>query len=146
MATLKRVRFAATSEAYTGEQQRLLFETVETDLEALQTEIYKVTPEVADQREQQQPKRAPLPAGLPRKVITHEPVSTTRRCGCQLQHIGEYVDYSGYKTLLRAGVTEAGCMAHVRHKFHELWANHKSQIAEDVVKLFSVLYDIERQG
>lgn len=39
MAVLKRIKFAATSEAYTGEQQRLLFETIETDLEALQAEI-----------------------------------------------------------------------------------------------------------
>ena len=36
---------------------------------------------------------------------------------------------SGYKALLRAmGVTEAGCLAHARRKFHELWANHKSQV------------------
>ena len=55
-------------------------------------------------------------------------------------------DYGGYKALFRAGVTEAGCMAHARRKFHELWANHKSQIAEDALKLFGVLYDIERQA
>ena len=319
MAVLKRIKFAATSEAYTGEQQRLLFETIETDLEALQAEIDQVTPEVADQREKQQPKRAPLPANLPRKEIVHEPELTVCRCGCQLQRIGEDIaekldyqpgvftvechvrgkwvcktcetlvqapvaphiidkgmptagllahmlvakyadhlplyrqsgifgraglaipdstlaqwvgrcgvqlqplvdalrevllreavlhadetpvailkpghgkthraylwsycstgmsatqavvfdfaqtrggeharvflddwrgtlvcdDYSGYKALFRAGVTEAGCMAHARRKFHELWANHKSQIAEDALKLFGVLYDIERQA
>ena len=33
MAVLKRIKFAATNEAYTGEQQRLLFETIEADLE-----------------------------------------------------------------------------------------------------------------
>src|SRR5690606_21507225 len=32
-------------------------------------------------------------------------------------------DYSGYKALFRQGVTEAGCMAHARRKFHELYAN-----------------------
>lgn len=319
MAVLKRIKFAATSEAYTGEQQRLLFETIETDLEALQTEIDKVTPEGAGQREKQQPKRTPLPVNLPRNEIVHEPESTMCRCGCQLQRIGEDIaekldyqpgvftverhvrgkwvcktcetlvqapvaphiidkgmptagllahvlvakyadhlplyrqsgifgraglaipdstlaqwvgrcgvqlqplvdalreallkepvlhadetpvamlkpghgkthraylwsycstgmsamkavvfdfaqtrggeharvflgdwrgtlvcdDYGGYKALFRAGVTEAGCMAHARRKFHELWANHKSQIAEDALKLFGVLYEIERQA
>lgn len=54
-------------------------------------------------------------------------------------------DYSGYKALFRLGVTEAGCMAHARRKFHELWANHQSQIAEDALKLFGRLYEIERE-
>jgi transposase len=97
MATLKRIRFAATSEAYTGEQQRLLFETIETDLEALQAEIDQVTPEAAGQRGRRQPKRASLPANLPRRQIVHEPASTTCRCGCELKRIGcdiaEKLDY-----------------------------------------------------
>jgi transposase len=53
-------------------------------------------------------------------------------------------DFSGYKALFKLGVTEVGCMAHARRKFHELWANHSSQIAEQALKLFGVLYDIER--
>ena len=319
MAVLKRIKFAATSEAYTGEQQRLLFETIETDLEALQAEIDKIVPAVADTRGKQQPKRAPLPSNLPRKEILHEPASTTCRCGCALKRIGEDIaekldyqpgvftierhvrgkwvcrqcetlvqapvaphvidkgiptagllaqvlvakyadhlplyrqsgifaraglaipdstlaqwvgrcgvqlqplvdalreallqesvlhadetpvamlkpgngkthsaylwsycstsmsamkavvfdfaetrageharaflgkwqgtlvcdDFGGYKALFRAGVTEAGCMAHARRKFHELWANHQSQIAGEALKLFGVLYDIERQA
>jgi transposase len=319
MAVLKRIRFAATSEAYTGEQQRLLFETIETDLAALQAEIDQVTPEAADQRGKQQPRRAALPANLPRTQIVHEPASTTCRCGCELKRIGEDIaekldyqpgvftverhvrgkwvcrqcetlvqapvaphivdkgiptagllahvlvakyadhqplyrqsgiferaglaipdstlaqwvgrcgvqlqplvdawrdallreavlhadetpvamlkpgngkthraylwsycstsmsalkamvfdfaetrageharsflgewqgtlvcdDFSGYKALFRQGITEAGCMAHARRKFHELWANHQSQIAGDALKLFGVLYDIERQA
>jgi transposase len=318
MATLKRIKFAATREAYTGEQQRLLFETIETDLAALQAEIDRVEPELAAQREKQQPKRAPLPANLPRKEIIHEPASTTCRCGCQLQRIGEDIaekldyqpgaftverhvrgkwvcqqcetlvqaplaphiidkgiptagllaqvlvakyadhqplyrqsgiferaglalpdstlaqwvgrcgvqlqplvdamreallkeavlhadetpvamlkpgkgkthraylwsycstsmsitkavvfdfaetragehardflgswqgtlvcdDFGGYKALFRQGVTEAGCMAHARRRFYELWANHKSQIAEEALQLFGVLYEVERQ-
>lgn len=319
MATLKRIKFAATSEAYTGEQQRLLFETIEADLEALQAEIDLVAPEVADKREKQQPKRAPLPANLPRTDIIHEPESTACRCGCQLQRIGEDVaekldyqpgvftverhvrgkwvcrqcetlvqapvaphiidkgiptagllaqvlvakyadhqplyrqsgiferaglaipdstlaqwvgrcgvqlqplvdalreallrepvlhadetpvamlkpgngkthraylwsycstsmstlkavvfdfaetragehardflgqwqgtlvcdDFGGYKALFRQGVTEAGCFAHARRKFYDLWANHKSQIAEEALKLFGALYDVEQQA
>jgi len=89
MAVLKRIKFAATSEAYTGEQQRLLFETIETDLAALQAEIDKVEPEVAGQREKQQPKRGALPANLPCKEIVYEPVSTICSCGCELKRIGE---------------------------------------------------------
>jgi transposase len=54
-------------------------------------------------------------------------------------------DYSGYKALFKLGVTEAGCMAHARRKFHELWANHSSQIAGEALKLFGALYDVERQ-
>ena len=319
MAVLKRIKFAAASEAYTGEQQRLLFETIETDLEALQAEIDKVAPEIADQRERQQPKRVALPSHLARKEIVHEPASTTCSCGCTLQRIGEDIaekldyqpgvftverhvrgkwvckqcqtlvqapvaphiidkgipsagllahvlvakycdhlplyrqcgiferaglaipdstlaqwvgrcgvqlqplvdalrdallqeavlhadetpvamllpgngkthraylwsygstsmsamkavvfdftqtrsgehardflgkwrgtlvcdDFAGYKALFRAGVTEAGCMAHARRKFHELWANHQSQIAEEALKLFGVLYAVERQA
>ena len=319
MAVLKRIRFAATSEAYTGEQQRLLFETIETDLEALQTEIDKVAPEIANTREKQQPRRAALPANLPRKEIAHEPESTTCRCGCELKRIGEDIaekldyqpgvftierhvrgkwvcqhcqtlvqaplaphiidkgiptagllaqvlvakyadhqplhrqsgiferaglaipdstlaqwvgrcgvqlqplvdamrdallreavlhadetpvamlkpgngkthraylwsycstsmsamkavvfdfaetrageharaflsewqgtlvcdDFGGYKALFRQGITEAGCLVHARRKFYDLWANHKSQIAGEALKLFGVLYDVERQA
>ena len=318
MATLKRLKFAAASEAYTGERQQLLFETIETDLEALSAEIEKLAPKAPAEREKQQPKRTPLPASLPRRDVHHEPDSTTCSCGCQLRRIGEDVaekldyqpgvftverhvrgkwvcgqcetlvqapvpahiidkgiptagllaqvlvakysdhlplyrqegifaraglaipastlahwvgacgvqlqplvdalkeellaqpvlhadetpvamlkpgngkthraylwsycstalnpmkavvfdfaesrggrhaeqflgawrgtlvcdDFSGYKVLFRQGVTEAGCMAHARRKFHELWANHSSQIAGEALKLFGVLYEVERE-
>ena len=39
LAILKRQKFAATSEAYTGEQQYELFETLDTDLAAVTTEM-----------------------------------------------------------------------------------------------------------
>jgi transposase len=318
MATLKRLKFAAASEAYTGEQQQLLFETIETDLEALSAEIEKLAPTAPAEGEKCKPKRAALPANLPRRDVHHEPGSTTCSCGCQLKRIGEEVaekldyqpgvftverhvrgkwvcrqcetlvqapvpaqiidkgiptagllaqvlvakyadhlplyrqqgiferaglaipastlahwvgacgvqlqplvdalreellaqpvlhadetpvamlkpgngkthraylwsycstalnpikavvfdfaesrggrhaeqflgtwrgtlvcdDFSGYKALFRQGVTEAGCMAHARRKFHELWANHSSQIAGEALKLFGVLYDVERE-
>lgn len=32
-------------------------------------------------------------------------------------------DHSGYMQLLTMGVTEAGCLAHARRKFFDLWAN-----------------------
>ena len=319
MATLKRLKFAAASEAYSGERQQLLFETIETDLEALSAEIEKLAPTAPAEREKRTPKRAALPASLPRRDVHHEPDSTTCSCGCQLRRIGEDVaekldyqpgvftverhvrgkwvcrqcetlvqapvpahiidkgiptagllaqvlvakyadhlplyrqqgiferaglalpastlahwvgacgvqlqplvdalreellaqpvlhadetpvamlkpgngkthraylwsycstalnplkavvfdfaesrggrhaeqflgdwrgtlvcdDFSGYKVLFRQGVTEAGCMAHARRKFHELWANHSSQIAGEALKLFGVLYDVEREA
>ena len=53
-------------------------------------------------------------------------------------------DYSGYKALFERGVTEVGCLAHARRKFHELWVNHKSVVAEQALGFFGALYDIER--
>ena len=54
-------------------------------------------------------------------------------------------DYSGYKALFAQGVTEAGCLAHARRKFHELWANHKSTLAQQALALFGRLYEVERE-
>ena len=53
-------------------------------------------------------------------------------------------DFSGYKALFERGVTEVGCLAHARRKFHELWANHKSVVAEEALSFYGALYDIER--
>jgi transposase len=55
-------------------------------------------------------------------------------------------DYSGYKGLFADGVTEVGCLAHARRKFSDLWVNHKSPLAEDALKLFGKLYDVEREA
>lgn len=318
MATLKRLKFAAQSEVFHSGQKSLLEETIDTDLEALSQEIERLAPPSAEEREKRQPKRAPLPAYLPRRDIRHAPQSTTCCCGCQMKRIGEDItekldyqpgvftverhvrgkwvcshcqtlvqapvaphiidkgmpttgllaqvlvakyadhmplyrqegiferagmaiarstlaqwvgmcgvqlqplvdalreellthavlhadetpvamlkpgngkthraylwsycttsmnpikavvfdfaesrggrhadqflgrwrgtlvcdDYSGYKALFKLGITEAGCMAHARRKFHQLWVNHKSQIAEQVLALFGRLYEIERE-
>ena len=53
-------------------------------------------------------------------------------------------DFAGYKACFELGVTEVGCMAHARRKFHELWANHGSQVGEQALKFFSQLYEVER--
>ena len=37
-------------------------------------------------------------------------------------------------------------MAHARRRFHELWANHSSQIAGEVLDLFASLYGVEREA
>jgi transposase len=54
-------------------------------------------------------------------------------------------DFSGYKACFELGVTEAGCMAHARRKFHELWVHHQSAIGEQALKFFIQLYEIERE-
>ena len=54
-------------------------------------------------------------------------------------------DYSGYKAGFASGITELGCMAHARRKFHELHVNHQSQIAAQALELFGALYGIERE-
>jgi transposase len=54
-------------------------------------------------------------------------------------------DYSGYKALFASGVTEAGCLAHARRKFHELWANHQSPVGQQALALFGKLYEVERE-
>src|SRR5450830_1412826 len=81
MATLKRLKFAATSEAYAGEKQQLLFETINTDLAALSAEIEQRTSEPSVRGEKQQPKRSPLPSHLARTEIRQEPASTACSCG-----------------------------------------------------------------
>jgi transposase len=55
-------------------------------------------------------------------------------------------DYSGYKALFERGVIEIGCMAHARRKLHDLYANHRSDIAEEGLRYFAALYGIEREA
>ena len=53
--------------------------------------------------------------------------------------------FSGYKATFERGVTEAGCVAHARRKFHELWANHGSKVGEQALRYFQVLFRIEAE-
>lgn len=322
-AIIKRLKFAAKSEGFTTEQRSLLDEICDEDLAALAREIEQAQPKKAG-GEKRQPKRAPLPAHLPRREVRHEPASTTCKCGCAMKRIGEDVsekldyvpgvfaverhirgkwvcaecetlvqepvaphiidkgiptsrllaqvlvakfldhlplyrqeaiferaglaiarstlaqwvgecgvqlqplvdalttemlkasvlhadetpvpmlkpgkgkthraymwswcttqfhsikavvfdfaetrggqnardflrlgtdagwtgslvvdDFSGYKACFELGVTEVGCMAHARRKFHELWANHQSKVGEQALKFFQALYDVERDA
>jgi transposase len=91
MAVLKRLKFAAKSEAFNAEQKSLLEETIDADLAALQAELDKVVPTEQDKGEKNKPKREKLPANLPRRDVLHEPESTTCACGCVLKRIGEDV-------------------------------------------------------
>jgi transposase len=91
MAVLKRLKFAARSEAFNAEQKSLLEETIDADLAALQAELNTVRPDDQSNGEKKQPKRQALPAHLPRREIHHEPESTTCSCGSALKRIGEDV-------------------------------------------------------
>jgi transposase len=92
MAVLKRLKFAAKSESYSAEQRSLLEETLDTDLAALELQIEKLQPESnLAAGEKQTPRRAALPADLPRSEFHHEPDVTTCGCGCQLRRIGQDV-------------------------------------------------------
>jgi transposase len=317
MAVMRRWKFAARSEQLHGEQRHLFEEAIDADLEAIGLELRSLAPTPPRESAKQVPRRAPLPAHLPRIDFRHEPERTVCGCGCELQRIGEDVsekldytpgvfhverhirgkwacsrcqtlvqapvpaqvidkgiptagllaqvlvakyadhqplyrqeaiferaglalprstlaqwvgacgvalqplvealkaalltrpvlhadetpvamlkpgngkthraylwsyattqydalrgvvydfaetrggrhaqaflgawagqlvcdDYAGYKALFADGVTEVGCMAHARRKFYDLWANHKSQLAEEALKLYGKLYDVER--
>ena len=325
-AVLKRLKFAAKSEAYSAEQKSLLEDALDSDLAAVAAEIEGLQPSAKAAGEKQAPKREKLPANLPRREIRHEPENTTCGCGTPMQRIGEDVaekldyqpgvftverhvrgkwvckcceklvqapvaphvidkgvpttgllaqvlvakyldhlplyrqeaiferaghliarstlaqwvgecgvqlqplvdalavellrqpvlhadetpvamlkpghgkthraylwsycttpfnpvkavvfdfadsrggqhvrgflglpgthdkpgwqgklvtdDFSGYKACFELGVTEVGCMAHARRKFHELWVNHGSQVGEQALKFFGALYDVERE-
>jgi len=88
MAVLKRLKFAAKSEAYSPEQRSLLEEAIDADIAAIEGELEKAKGKPAAD-DKLQPKRQPLPAQLPRREIRHEPESTTCGCGCAMKRIGE---------------------------------------------------------
>jgi transposase len=55
-------------------------------------------------------------------------------------------DYIGYKAGFEKGMTEIGCMAHARRKFHDLHVANQSPIAEKALRYIALLYDIEREA
>jgi len=92
LATLKRWKFGRSSELLNASQISLLDETIEADIAAIELELQELAPAAkTPPQPRQQPKRAALPAGLPRVDIHHEPDSTTCGCGCQLKRIGQDV-------------------------------------------------------
>lgn len=92
LATLKRWKFGRSSELLNAGQVSLLDETIDADIAAIEQELQNLTPVTKTETQpRQQPKRAALPAGLPRVDIHHEPDATTCGCGCQLKRIGEDV-------------------------------------------------------
>lgn len=90
-ATLKRLKYAAKSEAYTAEQRSLLEDVFDADLAAVDAELGQADPNRTAVKERNRPKREPLPSNLPRREIRHEPASTTCGCGKAMKRIGEEV-------------------------------------------------------
>jgi hypothetical protein len=67
-----------------------LDESVDADIAAIEEELAQLSRKpVAPADAPQKPKRAPLPANLPRTDIHHEPESTVCGCGCTLKRIRE---------------------------------------------------------
>jgi transposase len=92
LAALKRWKFGRSSELLNAGQVSLLDETIDADIAAIEQELENLAPQPkTETTPRQQPKRAALPAGLPRVDIHHEPDSTTCGCGCRLKRIGEDV-------------------------------------------------------
>lgn len=55
-------------------------------------------------------------------------------------------DFAGYNALFTQGITELGCMAHARRKFHDLFEANQSEIAQQALVIIGHLYDIEREA
>ena len=93
IARYKRLQFAAKSEHLQANQRSLLDETLDADLAELEAELQALSPAAAEQTDapKAKPRRAPLPAHLPRVEISHEPENTQCGCGCQMKRIGEDV-------------------------------------------------------
>ncbi|MDI1246569.1 MAG: IS66 family transposase [Rhodoferax sp.] len=90
MAVLKRWKFGRSREQLDAAQVSLLEETIDADIAAIEQELLNLAPAAkTDKEPRQQPKRAALPAELPRVEVRHDPDSTTCGCGCQLKRIGE---------------------------------------------------------
>lgn len=119
MAMLKRYQFGRRSEQLDSTQASLLDESIDADIAALEEELAQLSSKPAVPADvAQKPKRSPLPANLPRRVIAHEPDSTMCGCGCALKRIGEDVSE---KLDYVPGVFTVEC--HVRGK----WVGAKCQ-------------------
>ena len=89
MAVLKRWKFAARSERLDSSQRSLLDESIDADLAAMEVELESLrsSDAMVPAKSAIPPKRAALPAHLPRTEIRHEPEVTTCACGCEMKRI-----------------------------------------------------------
>src|SRR5579859_6870893 len=54
--------------------------------------------------------------------------------------------YAGFEQIYEAGrIQEAACWAHVRRKFYDLVAAHKSPVAAEAMQRIGALYEIEKE-
>lgn len=55
-------------------------------------------------------------------------------------------DYAGYKALFQEGhILEAGCWAHARRKFFDVFQANQSDVAQQALQFIQQLYEIERE-
>lgn len=55
-------------------------------------------------------------------------------------------DYGGYKHLFKQGITELGCLAHVRRKFFDLHAANQHPVAAEALQRIAELYRLESEA
>ena len=89
LAVLKRHRFGRRSETLSPDQVSLLDDLIDIDIADIESELEQQASAQPPAENKRQAKRAPLPAELPRTVITHEPEQTHCGCGCALRRVGE---------------------------------------------------------
>jgi len=89
MALLKRLKFAAKTEALHAEQRNLLEDDLQEDLQAVHEQVEQLKSQ-AERAPRQQPKRQSLPSQLPRQEFQHEP-EVTECCNAPMRRIGEDV-------------------------------------------------------
>jgi transposase len=54
--------------------------------------------------------------------------------------------YAGFNRLYeKGGIQEAGCWAHVRRKYHDLYQAHRSPVAKEALERIGQLYGIEKE-
>jgi hypothetical protein len=90
-----------------------------------------------------------LETGPPIVVFDYQPSRSGRHASDFLAEWQGHLmvdDYSGYKSLFRAGITELGCLAHARRKFFDLHAANQSPIAKEALDRIGQLYAIEQAG
>src|SRR6202166_2182653 len=86
MAILKRWHFDRRSEQMDVVQRSLLDDSIDADIEAINLEIEALREKPASPPKEK-PRRVALPAGLPRREVSHEPENTECSCGCRLERI-----------------------------------------------------------
>jgi transposase len=93
LAQLRRLKFDRTSERMSAEQRLLFDEAVDADIAAIDEQLAELKAVLAPKTDEpkQTPRRAALPAALPRREIAHDPENTNCACGCAMKRVGEDV-------------------------------------------------------
>lgn len=92
LAQLRRLKFGRSSEQLAADQRALFEEAVTEDIAAAEdtlAELRAASAATSPSPAPSVPKRAALPAHLPRREVRHDPESTVCGCGCAMRRIGE---------------------------------------------------------